>query len=212
MLQPAKTDWVHRGNSGVVSSFNRPSSCVSLPLSFLWQENSIQWCLDKPQAPLRNSPIGNRLELLLHIRSTSSWSALWFYCSTSSKLLGTAHTWMNEPKWNLKLEPLSKPLNPPPPFQTLPWPPSHPLIPPHNFHNTRPRTQWLEPPLTPWNASCVIPNPWTPTNKLTNNTMIQCQFLLYPSGILETELLLLRRSANSITKPWFSIITVHKAI
>ena len=52
MLWPAKTDWVHRGNSGVVSSFNRPLSRMSLPLSFLQQENRIQQHLDKPQVHL----------------------------------------------------------------------------------------------------------------------------------------------------------------
>ena len=52
MLRPAKTDWAHRGNSGVASSFDRPLSRTSLPLSFLRQENRIWWCLDKLQVPL----------------------------------------------------------------------------------------------------------------------------------------------------------------
>ena len=52
MLQPAETDWACRGNSGIMSSFNRPLSCMLLPLSFLQQENGIQWHLDKPQTPL----------------------------------------------------------------------------------------------------------------------------------------------------------------
>ena len=52
MLWPAKTDWVCRGNSSVASSFNRPLSHTSLPLSFLQQENRIWWHSDKLQAPL----------------------------------------------------------------------------------------------------------------------------------------------------------------
>ena len=34
-------------------------------------------------SPFRNSPIGNRSELLLHSGSTSSWSKLWSYHTTS---------------------------------------------------------------------------------------------------------------------------------
>ena len=203
---------MHRGNSSVVSSFNRPLSCTSLPLSFPQQENSIQQCSDKPQAPLRNSPIGNWSELLLHIGSTSSWSKLQFYHSTSSKLLGTAHTQTNQPKQNLKLWPLSEPLNPPPPFQTLPWPPPHPLIPPHDSHDTRPRTQWLEPLLTPQNDSHAILNPQTPTNEWMNeqhhNTMPVPPLPEWNPQDRAAPL----KSANSITKLWFSIITVHRAI
>ena len=52
MLQPAETDWVHRGNSSITSSFNRSLSCMLLPLSFLQQENRIWQHSDKPQAPL----------------------------------------------------------------------------------------------------------------------------------------------------------------
>ena len=78
MLWPAKTDWACRGNSGIARSFNRPLSHMSLPLSFLWQENRIQQCSDKLQVPFRNSPVRNRLELSLHIRS-ASWSTLQFY-------------------------------------------------------------------------------------------------------------------------------------
>ena len=52
MLRPADTDWAHRGNSGVASSFDRPLSRTSLPLSSLRQENRIQQCSDKPQAHL----------------------------------------------------------------------------------------------------------------------------------------------------------------
>ena len=52
MLQPAETDWVRRGNSSVVSSFDRPLSCTLLPLSFLRQENRIQRRSDKLQVLL----------------------------------------------------------------------------------------------------------------------------------------------------------------
>ena len=52
MLWPADTDWVCRGNSGVVSSFDRPLSCTSLPLSSLQQENRIRQHSDKLQAHL----------------------------------------------------------------------------------------------------------------------------------------------------------------
>ena len=52
MLQPANTDWARRGNSGVASSFDRPLSRTSLPLSFLRQENRIRRRSDKPQVPL----------------------------------------------------------------------------------------------------------------------------------------------------------------
>ena len=52
MLWPADTDWARRGNSSVASSFNRPLSRMSLPLSSLRQENRIQWHSDKPQAHL----------------------------------------------------------------------------------------------------------------------------------------------------------------
>ena len=169
MLQPAKTAASQVASTGLKS--------YVAPTILPQQENRIQWCLDKPQVPFRNSPIRNRLELLLHIRSASSWSTLWFYCSTLSKLLGTTHTQTNKPKWNLKLWPLSEPLKPPPPFWTLPWPSPYPSILPHDPWDTRPRTQQLEPSLT---LETTLAWYWTPeppqtnkqTNKQTNNTSI----------------------------------------
>ena len=49
--------------------------------------------LGQATSPFRNSPIRNRSELSLHVRSASSWSTLWFYCTVVNLTLQLITPW-----------------------------------------------------------------------------------------------------------------------
>ena len=140
------------------------SHCMLLPLSFLWQENMIQWHVDKPQGCLGIPLLGinQSCHFMLEVPPPDLHYDFITVHQVNYLALHT-HKWMNQNKtWNS--DPYLNPWNHHLLFQTWPWPSPHPLIPSYNSHNTRPRPQQLKPPdLLKWLLHDTEPQ--TPMNK-----------------------------------------------